>query len=74
MKIDSRTKYVLENMVESWGCHECPTIWIHFKDGSNIGFYRLTENPNILCPKCLEIDFTIEQNTIMTAEGWTNDS
>tara|TARA_Y100000004_G_scaffold146083_1_gene166840 strand:- start:1732 stop:1956 length:225 start_codon:yes stop_codon:yes gene_type:complete len=74
MKIDPQTEFVLSNMVQAWACDECNTTWIHFKDGSNDGFYRLTENPKILCPKCSQIDLTIEQHTIMTAERWTNEN
>ena len=73
MKIDAQTQFVLDNMVQAWACKECNTTWIHFKDGSNDGFYRLTEDPRILCSKCSEIDLRIEQNTIMTAERWTNE-
>lgn len=73
MKIDSQTEFVLKNMVESWVCRDCPTTWIHFKDGSNDGFYRLTENPKTLCQQCIKIDNIIEKHTIMTAERWTNE-
>ena len=74
MKIDSQTKFVLKNMVKAFGCDECETTWVHFKDGTNDGFYRLTENPETLCLNCQHIDKMIEHHAIMTAERWTNEN
>ena len=74
MNIDSQTQFVLYNMVQAWDCDKCLTRWIHFRDGTNDGFCRLTKNPKILCPQCSEIDLKIEKAAIMTSERWTNDS
>ena len=72
MKINKQVQYVLDNLVNSWKCKTCHTMWIHFKDNKADGFYRLTDNPKLMCHKCREIDFRIEQKALMTSERWVS--
>jgi hypothetical protein len=75
MKITPDIQFVLDNVIDSWKCKTCDTMWIHFKESeTKKGFFRLTDDPKLLCHNCREIDFQIEQQALITSERWvTND-
>jgi len=73
MIIDDQIQFVLDNLVQSYQCRTCDTLWMHFKTNNQYGFYRLCDNPDLLCNRCRFIDAAIEQNAIMTSERWSNE-
>ena len=75
MKIDKDIQHVLDNMIDSWKCKTCHTLWIHYRESKNKkGFFRLTDDPKLRCHNCREIDFRIGQEALITSERWINDN
>jgi hypothetical protein len=75
MKIDKDIQHVLDNMLQNWKCKICHTLWIHYQESeTKKGFFRLTDDPKLLCHNCREIDFRIEQEALITSERWLNDN
>lgn len=68
MKINEQLRFVLDNLINSWQCRTCDTIWMHFEHNQNKGFYRLCEHPDNLCNNCRFIDAAIDQQSIVTTE------
>ena len=73
MKINNDLRFVLDNMINSWQCRTCDTLWIHFDHTGQNGFFRLCDNPNELCKQCIKIDDIVTSQSLMTTERWQNE-
>ena len=73
MKINDQLQFVLDNLRQSWKCRTCGTLWMHFEHDNQDGFFRLCDDPDLLCDQCRFIDAAIESKAIITSERWSNE-